>query len=131
MYTEATITPWRARSLARQHPVLTLVKVSELSVDVARNLVTPHEDTFRTCPALEKLDVQAAKALSHRPGYLRLWGLKTLTSEAAAALGSHVGQDLELTGVGEISPEVARALAGGKRWAVELGLRSVSVEVAA
>ena len=130
VYTEATITPWKARELARQHPVLTFLKVSELSADVARNLVTPHEDTFLTFPSLEKLDVQAAKSLTHRPGYLRLWGLKTLTPAVAAALGSHVGQDLELTGVREISPEVARALAGGKRWAVELGLRSISVEVA-
>ena len=129
--TEATITPWKARELARQYPVLTLLKVSELSADVARNLVTPHEDTFLTLPSLEKLDVQAAKALSHRPGYLRLWGLKTLTPEVAAALGSHAGQDLELTGVNEISPEVARALAGSKRWAVELGLKSISMEVAA
>lgn len=130
VYTEATITPTKARELARQHHVLTLLNVSELSVDVARNLGTPYEDTFLTFPALEKLDVQAAKALSSRPGYLRLWGLKSLTPEVAAALGSHVGQDLELTGVQEISPEVARALAGGKRWAVELGLRSISVEVA-
>jgi hypothetical protein len=131
VYTEATIMPTKARELARQHHVLTLLNVSELSVDVARNLVTPYEDTFLTFPALEKLDVQAAKALSNRPGYLRLWGLKSLTPEVAAALGSHVGQDLELTGVREISPEIARALAGGKRWAVELGLRSISVEVAA
>ena len=131
VYTEATITPTKARELARQHHVLTLLNVSELSVDVARNLVTPYEDTFLTFPSLEKLDVQAAKALSHRPGYLRLWGLKTLTPEVAAALGSHAGQDLELTGVREISPEVARALAGSKRWAVELGLKSISMEVAA
>ena len=131
VYNDATITPKKASELARQHPVLTLLKVSELSPDVARSLVTEYEDTFLTFPSLEKLDVQAAKALSHRPGYLRLWGLKTLTPEVAASLGSHAGQDLELTGVREISPEVARALAGGKRWAVGLGLRSLSVEVAA
>jgi len=131
VYREATITPKKARDLARQHHVLTLLKVPELSADVAQNLVTPYEDTFLTFPSLEKLDVQAAKALSNRPGYLRLWGLKTLTPEVAAALGSHAGQDLELSGIREISPEVARALAGGKRWAVELGLKSISVEVAA
>ena len=130
VYSEATITPWKARTLARQHHVLTLLNVSELSVDVARSLVTPYEDTFLTFPSLEKLDAQAAKTLSNRPGYLRLWGLKTLTPEVAAALGSHKGQDLELTGVRDISSEVARALAGGKRWAVELGLRSISLEVA-
>lgn len=131
VYTEATITPWKARTLARQHPVLTLLNVSELSADVARNLVIPYEDTFLTFPSLEKLDVHAAKAVSNRPGYLRLWGLKNLTPEVAAALGSHEGQALELTGVKEISPEIARALAGGKRRAVELGLKSISVEVAA
>lgn len=131
VYAEATITPTKARELARQHHVLTLLNVSEVSADVARNLVTPYEDTFLTFPSLVKLDVHAAKTLSSRPGYLRLWGLKTLTPEVAAALGSHKGQDLELTGVTEISPEVARGLAGGKRWAVELGLRSISVEVAA
>jgi hypothetical protein len=130
VYTESTITPWKARTLAREHHVLTLLKVSEITVDVAKSLVIPHEDTFLTCPAVEKLDAKAAAALAKRPGYLRLWGLKALTPETAAALVGHKGQTVELTGVREITAAVAAAISGGKRYGIELGLTSISVHVA-
>lgn len=130
VYTEPTITPWKARTLAREHHVLTLLKVSEITVDVAKSLVIPHEDTFLTCPAVEKLDAKAAEALAKRPGYLRLWGLKALTPETAAALIGHKGQTVELTGVREITAAVATAISRGKRYGIELGLTSISVDVA-
>lgn len=124
VYTEATITPRQARKLARKHLVLTLLNVKEISADVAENLVIPLEDTFLTFPAIEKIDARAAAALSRRPGYLRLWGLKTLSPEVAAGLVSHAGQSLELTGVTEISPEVAKASLEGSDGRSGLGSRS-------
>jgi hypothetical protein len=130
VYTESTITPWKARTLAHQHHVLTLLKVSEVSVDVAKSLVIPYEDTFLTCPAVKRLDAKAAEALAKRPGYLRLWGLTVLTPEVGSALVRHKGQTVELTGVREITPAVAAAISGGKRYGIELGLTSISVDVA-
>lgn len=131
IYGPATIGPWKAWSLAQRYPVLTLLNVSELSTVSARGLVVRYEDTFLTLPALERLGPAAARALARRPGYLRLWGLKSLTPEVAAGLVSRPGQTIELTGVTEISPEVARALAKGKRSSLWLGLTSLPVEVAA
>jgi len=130
IYPEATITPGKARELARRHFVLTLLNVKELSADVARNLVTRQEGTYLTFPTIEKIDARAATAISRRPGFLRLWGLKTLSPDVAAGLGSHVGETVELTGVKQISPEVAKALACSKRRAILLGITELSAEIA-
>ena len=130
MYKEPTITSWYASRLAWKYPVLTLLHVKELKASVAKSLVTHYEDTFLTFPELEKLDAPAANNLSRRRGHLRLWGLKSLTPEIAAGLGSHKGQTLDLSGVKELSPDVAKALAGGKRSALWLGLTSLPVELA-
>jgi hypothetical protein len=131
VYTEATITPEKARELARKHAVLTLVNVTEVSVDVAEALVTPYEDTFLTLPAVTRLDEEAAKSLGKRPCFLRLWGLETLTPEVAAALVAHHGHRLELNGVKEVSLDTARALASGKRTGgISLGLRSLPSDIA-
>ena len=115
VYSEATITPDKARELAREHVVLTLVNVTEVSPAVAEALVIPGGDTVLTLPALATLDEEAATILAQRPGRLRLWGLKSVTPEVAAALVAHDGARLELNGIKEISPAAARALAKGRR----------------
>jgi hypothetical protein len=55
VYSEATITPDKARELARAHGVLTLVHVSEVSPAVAEALVIRGGDTVLTLPALATL----------------------------------------------------------------------------
>ena len=130
VYEEVSLTPEKARDLARKHAVLTLLKVREVSAEVAENLVTPYLDTFLTLPALETIDAHAAAKLSVRHGYLRLWGITSLTPETAAALVWSPGQRLELTGVRDISPEVADALIRGKRDALALGLPTLPTAIA-
>lgn len=131
VYSEPTITPEKARELAKKHAVLTLLNVTEISPDVAKSLVTPYEDTFLTLPSVNKLDEETAKILGTRRGYLRLWGLKSLTPEVAAALVAHNGQRLGLSGVEEISPEVARELVNGKRnGGIVLGLAALPADLA-
>lgn len=130
VYPEPTITPEKARELATKHAVLTLLNVTELSAEVAKALVIPYPDTFLTLPAVTKLDEEAAKLLAARPGYLRLWGLNTLTPEVSAALVAHKGQRLELNGVEEISPEVAAALAKGQRGGLSIGLKELPPAIA-
>lgn len=130
VYEEVSLTPEKARDLARKHAVLTLLKVREVSAEVAENLVTPYLDTFLTLPALETIDAHAAAKLSVRHGYLRLWGITSLTPETAAALVGSPGQRLELTGVRDISPEVAAALIRGKRDALGLGLTTLPTAIA-
>ena len=132
VYSEATITPDKARELAREHVVLTLVNVTEVSPAVAEALVIPGGDTFLTLPALATLDEATAKILAQRPGILRLWGLKSVTPEVAAALVAHDGDRLELNGIKEISPAAARALAKGRRsWGISVGLIDLPREIAA
>ena len=132
VYTEATITPDKARELAREHVVLTLVNVTEVSPAVAEALVIPGGDTVLTLPALATLNEEAAKVLAQRPGRLRLWGLKSVTPEVAAALVAHDGDRLELNGIKEISPAAARALAKGRRsWGISVGLIDLPREIAA
>ena len=132
VYSEATITPDKARKLAREHVVLTLVNVTEVSPAVAEALVIPGGDTVLTLPALATLNEEAAKILAQRPGRLRLWGLKSVTPEVAAALVAHDGDRLELNGIKEISPAAARALAEGRRsWGISVGLIDLPLEIAA
>ena len=132
VYSEATITPDKARELAREHVVLTLVNVTEVSPAVAEALVIPGGDTVLTLPALATLNEEAAKVLAQRPGRLRLWGLKSVTPEVAAALVAHDGDRLELNGIKEISPAAARALAKGRRsWGISVGLIDLPREIAA
>ena len=132
VYSEATITPDKARELARKHVVLTLVNVSEVSPAVAEALVIRGGDTVLTLPALATLNEEAAKVLAQRPGRLRLWGLKSVTPEVAAALVAHDGDRLELNGIKEISPAAARALAKGRRsWGISVGLIDLPREIAA
>jgi hypothetical protein len=132
VYTEATITPEKARELAQQYRVLTLANVTAVSPAVAEALATPDEDTFLTLPALANLDEEAALMLAQRYGCLRLWGLKSVTPEVAAALVSHDGDRLELNGIKEISPAAARALAKGRRsWGISVGLIDLPLEIAA
>jgi hypothetical protein len=129
VYSDATITPEKASEMAKKHAVLTLLNVTEVSADVANSLVIPYEDTFLTLPAVTKLEEEAASILATRRGYLRLWGLKTLTPEVASALVAHKGQRLELNGVEEISPEVAAALAKGRR-GICIGLKDLPPAIA-
>jgi hypothetical protein len=132
VYSEATITPDKARELAREHVVLTLVNVTEVSPAVAEALVIRGRDTFLTLPALATLDEEAATILAQRPGLLRLWGLKSVTPEVAAALVAHDGARLELNGIKEISPAAARALAKGRRSSgISVGLIDLPLEIAA
>jgi hypothetical protein len=132
VYTEATITPEKARELAQQYRVLTLANVTAVSPAVAEALATPDEDTFLTLPALANLDEETARMLAQRYGCLRLWGLKSVTPEVAAALVSHDGDRLELNGIKEISPAAARALAKGRRsWGISVGLIDLPPEIAA
>jgi hypothetical protein len=70
VYTDATITPDKARELAREHVVLTLVNVTEVSPAVAEALVIPGGDTVLTLPALATLN-EASSAES--VGEFRLW----------------------------------------------------------
>jgi hypothetical protein len=130
VYDEAALTPEKARELAKRHAVLTLLKVTSLSSEAAENLVTPYLDTFLTLPALETIDADAAAKLSVRRGYLRLWGITSLTPETAAALVGSPGQGLELTGVRKITPEVAHALVRGKRDKLGLGLTTLAADIA-
>ena len=130
VYQEASLTPEKARELAKRHAVLTLLKVTALSPEVAENLVTPYRDTFLTLPALETIDADAAAKLSVRRGYLRLWGITSLTPEVAAALVGSPGQVVDVTGVREITPEVAHALVRGKRDKLGLGLTTLSTAIA-
>ena len=130
VYEEAALTPEKAQELAQRHAVLTLLKVTEISAEVAENLVTPYLDTFLTLPALKSIDAEAAVKLSVRRGYLRLWGVTSLTPEQAAALVGSPGQGLEVTGVRDITPEVARALVQGKRDKLGLGLTTLSTDIA-
>ncbi|MEI6506589.1 MAG: hypothetical protein WCO90_12035 [Planctomycetota bacterium] len=130
VYEEASLTPEKARELAKRHAVLTLLKVTALSPEVAENLVTPYLDTFLTLTALETIDAESAAKLSVRRGYLRLWGITSLTPEQAAALVGSPGQGLEVTGVREITPEVAHALVRGKRDALRLGLTTLPADIA-
>jgi hypothetical protein len=130
VYEEAALTPEKSQELAQRHAVLTLLKVTEISAEVAENLVTPYLDTFLTLPALKSIDAEAAAKLSVRRGYLRLWGVTSLTPEQAAALVGSPGQGLEVTGVRDITPDVARALVRGKRDKLGLGLTSLSTDIA-
>jgi len=130
VYEEAALTPEKAQELAQRHAVLTLLKMTEISAEVAENLVTPYLDTFLTLPALKAIDAEAAAKLSVRRGYLRLWGITSLTPEQAAALVGSPGQGLEVTGVRDITPEVARALVQGKRDKLGLGLTTLSTDIA-
>lgn len=132
VYSEATITPDKARELAREHVVLTLVNVTEVSPAVAEALVIPGRDTFLTLPALATLDEEAATILAQRPGVLRLWGLKSVTPEVAAAFVAHDGARLELNGIKELSPAAARALAKGRRSSgISVGLIDLPLKIAA
>jgi hypothetical protein len=112
--------------------VLTLLNVKEISPQVAAAIVRPcpDEDAFLTLPAVQTVDVATADALSGHCGYLRLWGIRTLTPEVADALSKRRGTGLNLIGVRELTPEVARALAAGKRRKLFLGLTSLSTEIA-
>lgn len=130
VYEGETLTPEQARELPGRNAVLTLLNVKAISAEVAGIIVSPHEPTFLTLPALETDDVGVAAALSFHRGHLRLFGMKRLTPEVAAALVGSPGQSLEIPDVREVSPEVARALADGKRGKVVVGLTSLSTEIA-
>jgi hypothetical protein len=130
VYEGESLTLEQARELPGRNAVLTLLGVTEITPEVARLIVSPHEDTFLTLPALETVDVAAADALSRHRGDLRLWGIKSLTSEVAEALSKRPGQSLELIGVRDLPPDVARSLANGKRQALAVGLTSLSAEIA-
>jgi hypothetical protein len=130
VYQERSLAPEKAGELARKHAVLTLLKVTEITPEVAENLGTPYLDTFLTLPALETIDAAAAAKLSVRRGYLRLWGITSLTPEAAAALVGSPGQGLEITGIRDLLPEVARALVRGRRNKLGLGLTTLSTDIA-
>jgi hypothetical protein len=128
VFKESEVSADQARELARKYPVLVLENVKTLSPGVAEALVTPYMDTFLTLPALESLDVEAAMKLSARRGHLRLWGLKTLTPEAATALCGSKGQGVELNGVTEVSSELASALVGGRRTRLSIGVHTLTGE---
>lgn len=130
VYEGETLTPEQARELPGRNAVLTLLNVKAISAEVAGIIVSPHEPTFLTLPALETDDVGVAAALSFHRGHLRLFGMKRLTPEVAAALVGSPGQSLEIPDVREVSPEAARALADGKRGKVVVGLTSLSTEIA-
>lgn len=128
-----TIEPSVAGELAREHLVLTLVNVRDVSEEVAVALSDNElpANTYLTLPSVGSISEKAARALSRRRGVVRLWGLRSLTADVAAALGEGEGYDLVLAGVDEVSADVARALAGGNRSAVVLGIRELSPEIAA
>lgn len=132
VYEGESLTLEQARALPPPRAVLTLLNVKALTPEVATAIVRPcpDTDTFLTLPALQTVDVATAVALSGHCGYLRLWGIGTLTPEVADALSKRPGVGLELIGVRDISPEVARALAVGKRRKLFLGLTSLSTEIA-
>lgn len=130
VYEEESLTPDQARELGGRHFVLTLLNVTEISADAAGGIGSRNFQTFRTFPALDTVDAVVAAALSRHRGHLRLWGLKSLTQEVAAALVSSPGLSLEITDVREVSPDVARALAEGKRQQLVLGLTDLTTEVA-
>jgi len=63
---------------------------------------------------------------------LRLWGLKSVTPEVAAAFVAHDGARLELNGIKELSPAAARALAKGRRSSgISVGLIDLPLKIAA
>jgi len=132
VYEGESLTLEQARALPPPRAVLTLLNVKEVSPQVAAAIVRPcpDKDTFLTLPALQTVDVATADALSGHCGYLRLWGIRTLTPEIADALSKRPGVGLELIGVSDLTPEVARALATGKRRKLFLGLTSLSTEIA-
>jgi len=130
VYDGVEITPETARELATKHVVLTLKNLKTVSEDVAKNLVTPYHDTFLTLPSVKTLDPAAARALSKRLGYLDLRGLRTLSPETASGLVSEPGQTIDLSGIDEISLEVAEVLAKGKRWGLRLGLIELPPSIA-
>jgi hypothetical protein len=130
VYEGKSLTLEQVRELGAPYAVLTLLNVTEISEETAGSVVSRNPDTFLTLPALETVDVATAAKLSGHRGHLRLWGIKTLTPEVAAALVGSYGLGLQATGVRQISPEVARALANGKREEISLGLTSFSAETA-
>jgi hypothetical protein len=130
VYEGKSLTLEQVRELGAPYAVLTLLNVTEISEEVAGSVVSRNPDTFLTLPALETVDVATAAKLSGHRGHLRLWGIKTLTPEVAAALVGSYGLGLQASGVRQISPEVARALANGKREKIALGLTSLSAETA-
>ena len=131
VYEGKSLTLEQVRDLGAPYAVLTLLNVTEISEEVAGSVVSRNPDTFLTLPALETVDVATAAKLSGHRGHLRLWGIKSLTPEVAAALVGSYGLGLQATGVRQISPEVARALANGKREEISLGLTSLPAETAA
>jgi len=132
VYEGESLTLEQAREFPPPRAVLTLLNVKEISPQVAAAIVRPcpDEDAFLTLPAVQTVDVATADALSGHCGYLRLWGIRTLTPEVADALSKRRGTGLNLIGVRELTPEVARALAAGKRRKLFLGLTSLSTEIA-
>jgi hypothetical protein len=132
VYEGESLTLEQARALPPPRAVLTLLNVKEISPQVAAAIVRPcpDEDALLTLPAVQTVDVATADALSGHCGYLQLWGITTLTPGVADALSKRRGTGLNLIGVRELTPEVARALAVGKRRKLFLGLTSLSTEIA-
>jgi hypothetical protein len=132
VYEGESLTLEQAREFPAWRAVQTLLNVKEITPEVAAAIVRPcpDEDAFLTLPALQTIDVATADALSGHCGYLQLWGITTLTQGVADALSKRRGTGLNLIGVRDLTPEVARALAVGKRRKLFLGLTSLSTEIA-
>ena len=122
VYEGESLTLDQARAFPPPRAVRTLLNVKEITPEVATAIVRlcPDEDAFLTLPALQTVDVATAVALSGHCGYLRLWGIRTLTPEVADALGKRRGTGLNLIGVRDLTPTVRRSRWSSMHWAGSL-----------
>lgn len=135
-YTETTISPEKARELSQTHTTLTLSRLKSLSADVAAALAEPrhgqeNEMTEITLSEVREISVDAAAALAKHSGSISLPAVENLSGDAAAALFGEGGKSLELDGLHDVSPEVARAMAGCRRSSLGIGISVLAPDIAA
>jgi|694.fasta_scaffold94849_2 hypothetical protein len=135
-YTETIISPEKARELSQAHTTLTLSRLESLSADVAAALAEPrhgqeNEMMELTLSAVREMSVDAAAALAKHSGRISLPAVEILSADAAAALFGEGGKSLELDGLHDVSPEVARAMAGCRRSSLGIGISVLSPDIAA
>jgi len=135
-YTETNISPEKARELSRAHTSLTLSRLESLPADVAAALAEPrhgkeNEMMELTLSAVREMSADAAGGLARHSGRIRLPAVEKLSVDAAAALFGERGKAIELDGLLDVSPEVARAMAGCRRPALTIGINALTTDIAA
>lgn len=132
---EPTISPEKARELSRAHTRLTLDRLEKLSPSVAAALAEPrngeaNENMQLTLNAVREISADAARELAKHSGSVFLPAVDKISAEAAKELVGQPGTAVVLSGLQEVSPDVAQAMTGCQRMLLKVGVRDMLPDIA-